>query len=373
MRQLKKTAALLLVLVLVIASVPQVFAAGNTVTAAPGRVVELKFTYSQVYGVDGTFELNDPNNLVESWYVKGFTGAAGEVTKSACFLYSADSRPHDIVITFVVVLREGENLSGSATIKFHHARATDAMGAMTGYVTDNATVKVRTGGGGGTGDPENPDDPTDPTQPDGLDFAMLERQIALANGLNQADYTKESWTILSAALAYAMEALESADQAIIDEAAELLKDAIAYLIRMDYSALKAALASVSEWMETEDMADLWVQLTEAVNRGNALLASGDQDAVNTTTAELQSLLRELKSRMEELRTPETIIQEVEVVVPPSEAFCNIPLHQVWPVLFFVSLALNLVMAAVIVIYIARKRKNQKDDTPLVDYDIDDDF
>lgn len=371
MRQLKKTAALLLVLVLVIAAVPQASAAGNTVTAAPGRVVELRFTYSQVYGVDGTFELNDPYNLVETWYVKGFTGASGEVTKGACFLYSSDSRPHDIVITFVVVLREGEGLSGNATITFHHATATDAMGTMTGYTTDNATVKVRTGGGGGGGT-ENPDDPTEPTQPDGLDFSALERQIALANGLNQADYTKDSWAILSAALAYAMEALESTDQAVIDEAADLLKDAIAYLIRMDYSALKAALESVSEWMETEDLSDLWVRLVEAVNRGKGLLTSGDQDAVNSTTAELLSILAELKARMEDLNTPETIIKEVEVPVPPSEEFCNIPLHQVWPVLFFVSLALNLVMAAVIIIYIARKRKNQKDDTPLVDYDIDDD-
>lgn len=372
MRQFKKTAALLLVLILVFAAVPTASAAGNTVTAAPGRVVELKFTYSQVYGVDGTFELSDPNNLVESWYVKGFTGAAGEVTKGAAFLYSTDSRPHDIVITFVVVLREGDANTGTVTLKFKHATVTDAMGNMTGYTTDNATVKVRVGGGGGGGT-ENPDDPTEPSRPDGLDFSMLERQIALANGLNQADYTKSSWDILSAALAYAMEALESTDQAVIDEAADLLKDAIAALVRMDYTALKDALEAVSEWMDTEDLSDLWVRLVEAVNRGNSLLTSGDQDAVNSTTAELLSLLRELKAKMDDLNTPEQVIQEVEVVVPPSDEFCNIPLHQVWPVLFFVSLALNLVLAAVIVIYVARKRKNQKDDTPLVDYDIDDDF
>jgi hypothetical protein len=367
---MKKAAALLLVLVLVVAMVPHASAAGNTVTAAPGRVVELKFTYSQVYGVDGTFELSDPNNLVETWYVKGFSGGAGEVTKGAAFLYSTDSRPHDIVITFVVVLREGNHLSGSATIKFKHATATDAMGTMTGYTTDNATVKVRSGGGGGGG--ENPDDPTEPTQPGGLDYSMLERQIALANGLNQADYTKTSWETLSAALAYAMEAMESTDQAVIDEAAVFLKSAIAGLVRMDYSALKAALEDVSQWLEEEDLSDLWVRLMNAVNRGNGLLTSGDQDAVNATTAELQRLLRELKAQMEDLKTPETVIQEVEVVVPPSEDFCNISLHQIWPVLFFVSLGLNLVMAAVIVIYLVRKRKNQKDDTPLVDYDIDDD-
>ena len=65
-------------------------------------------------------------------------------------------------------------------------------------------------------------------------------------------------------------------------------------------------------------------------------------------------------------------KEVPVEVPPTGEFCNIPMHRIWPVLFFISLALNVTLAAVIVVYIRNKKKNQHDDTPLVDYDIFDD-
>ena len=77
--------------------------------------------------------------------------------------------------------------------------------------------------------------------------------------------------------------------------------------------------------------------------------------------------------MDELNTPEIVTQEVRVEVPPTDDYCNIPAHRVWPVLFFCSFALNVALVAVIAIYISRKKKNQKDDTPLVDYDIEDDL
>ena len=64
-------------------------------------------------------------------------------------------------------------------------------------------------------------------------------------------------------------------------------------------------------------------------------------------------------------------KEVEVEVEPSDDYCNIKIHYVWPILFFISLALNLGFIALIVVYVVRRKKNQTDDTPLVDYDIDD--
>ena len=59
-------------------------------------------------------------------------------------------------------------------------------------------------------------------------------------------------------------------------------------------------------------------------------------------------------------------------VEPEGDYCNIKIHKIWPILFFVSLGVNVLMGSVIVALVTRKKKNRKDNTPLVDYDIDDD-
>ena len=46
--------------------------------------------------------------------------------------------------------------------------------------------------------------------------------------------------------------------------------------------------------------------------------------------------------------------------------------RIWPTLFIISLALNVVFIVVIVVAVIRRKKNAKDDTPLVNFDIADD-
>ena len=107
-------------------------------------------------------------------------------------------------------------------------------------------------------------------------------------------------------------------------------------------------------------------------KGTELLTSGDQTAVDAATAEIGDLLSQLKAIMEAEKTPEVVVQEVPVEVPPTDDYCNIPKHRTWPVLFFVSLAVNVILVLMIVVYVSGKKRNQRDDTPLVDYDIYDD-
>ena len=64
----------------------------------------------------------------------------------------------------------------------------------------------------------------------------------------------------------------------------------------------------------------------------------------------------------------TVSEPTEVL--SDEKVCNVPMHAVWQILFFVSLALNVAAAVVIVILIWKKKHLHKDDIPLVDYDID---
>ena len=157
----------------------------------------------------------------------------------------------------------------------------------------------------------------------------------------------------------------------MDAAAKALKDAIAALTKVDYSELQTAIKNVEQFNSSEELVGLFGQLTSAVNDGKALLNKGDQAAVDAAAARINKLLDEMIKGLSD-KEPQTVIKEVEVEVLPKDDYCNIEIHRVWSILFFVSLGLNAVLVAVFVMMAAKKKKNTKDDTPLVDYDIGDD-
>ena len=206
-----------------------------------------------------------------------------------------------------------------------------------------------------------------------IDDSALLQQMAIANGLNRSDYTRASWEVLFEALINATQAANGDSQQAADEAVALLQQAIATLVPMDYSRLIEALAELDRLAQTDDDTALWNELMRAAYDARDLLTSGNQPAVDELAARLQDLMRQVRDNINTQQTPNIVVQEVPVEVPPTEDFCNIPMHRVWPVLFFISLALNVALAAVIILYIYRKHKNQQDDTPLVDYDIEDDM
>lgn len=213
---------------------------------------------------------------------------------------------------------------------------------------------------------------TMPTKPS-TDYSQLVRQVAIANGLKQADFTAASWAPLAEALEQANKALTSEDQEEVDAALPALEAAVAGLEKMDYTALESALRAVQDFTAAHEQSGLWTSLMEESRSGEALLASGDQAAVDAAAVRIRELLAALEETLEEQKAPDVIIQEVPVEVPPTDDYCNISIHPVWPVLLIISLILNVGLAALIVVYVARRRRKVTDDIPLVDYDIDDDM
>ncbi len=207
----------------------------------------------------------------------------------------------------------------------------------------------------------------------GIDYSDLSQQIVIANGLRKADYTTESWKGVSKALEKAVEALSSDSQKTVDTRKRELGSAISDLVQVDRSGLEDALDAAEDFATSDEDNAIWFQLMDAVNSGKKLLGSNDQTEIDEATKQITELLAQLKIVVEELKTPKIVTQEVKVEVPPVDDYCNIPGHRVWPVLFFCSLAVNIALGAVIVVYVYRKKQNQKDDTPLVDYDISDDI
>lgn len=206
------------------------------------------------------------------------------------------------------------------------------------------------------------------------DLSKLEMQVAIANGLNEYDYTKASWTVLAKALDRGSKILKGTHgQTVITQAVKDLENAIAGLETMNYSQLETALGLVyAKIDENPELHDVWFRLDAAVAAARPLLVGGDQEAVDEAVAELNALLEELSQQSVTTGEPEVVIQEVEVEILPTDDYCNIPMHRTWPVLFVISAVLNVALIIVLV-YVIMKKRNTEDTTPLVSYDIDDDI
>lgn len=363
MRSCKSILALLLIAVLLVASAPLAQAAGSQKTGYAGNSVVLTFSYSDIYGVDGSFSLDDADGIVESWSASGYSGNfSGEATGTNCFLYGTSAGNATIKVT--VKLKSSAQPGQSASVRFNYSLVVDDMGNVSDYKTDTSKVTVI--------EKQWEPEPTRPAPEPPTDYSELERQIALANGLNEADYTAESWTALVDALTAANEALQMKDQSVVDTAAADLKAAIEAMVKMDYTALEEALKKAQTFVGTQEMGSDWLALGQAVNKGQELLTSGDQAAVDATVQQILEALAKLEAYVPEEVEPEIVYKDKIVEVLPTDDFCNIPSDRVWPIAFFVSLGVNvLLLGAVILVLSIRKKKH--DDTPLVDYDIDDDM
>lgn len=224
-------------------------------------------------------------------------------------------------------------------------------------------------------DPTLSPETTEP-EPIPIDYSNLSYRIAVANGLDPAEYTAESWSILEDALGQARYALYSGYQSDVDWAAEQLRQATEALVKMDYSELENALAAIRSFRDTNpELYDVWVDTASAVPEAEALRDCRDQATVDGAAARLTGLLAKLREQVDALTTTETVVVtervEVPVEVEPTTPYCNIEQHGLWPKLLIASGALNLVLALGWVLT-ARKKAIRQDNMPLVDYDIDDD-
>lgn len=208
-------------------------------------------------------------------------------------------------------------------------------------------------------------------QSSGLDYSELEYQIGLANGLESYDYTAETWEVLQSAVEAGNRRLSGdGKQSDLNGAAEDIELAIENLIKMDYDGLNDALDIIYEKIDEDPTKhDVWYRLDKAIDKARPLLVSGDQAAVDEMTQTLNGLIEELKACEGAAAKPDVIIQEVQVEVPPSEDFCNIPAHRIWQTFLVVSIVLNVLLFAALVFVLIKKR-NAVEHTPMINMDFD---
>ena len=207
------------------------------------------------------------------------------------------------------------------------------------------------------------------------DFSELQIKVAIVNGMVPYNYTSASWAPVQKALDTGTEMLERgvAGQQDINSAVAAIEKALTGLVEMDYTKLESVLGEAYHKIdENPQEYELWIELGAALSKARPLLVSGDQEAVDNSVVELSQLLETMGKNNRATGEPEVVIREVEVEVLPSGDYCNIPMHRTWPVMFSVSVVINMILIFMLSYVIVRKKQTD-DSTPLVSYDIDDDM
>ena len=360
----------------------------------------------------------------------------GNVSGRTVYLYDTanPAQPRDVTLEVTVNLKSDAKVNGECTVTFTYQKGTDESGltVVSGDETAKVTVAVEPNGStdddeqkpgntvtpdeGGdkdtdkesdkdtdkdgdkntntnnnssnnngsssgnknnnssSGNKTNTNTSTEATEAkDKVDYDKLNKQITIAEGFKEEDYDEEAWDKFSKVLKEAKKLTDSDDQGKVDKAAEELAAAIVELVGVDYSRLREAMDKVADLSQEPELSALWYQMIEVLNNAEALLESTDQAAVDAGAVQIETLIEAIaKAAADTTTQPEDPEQEVPTETEPSEELCNISMHKVWPILFFASLAINIALAVLIVVYVVRRKKNLQDDTPLVDYDIDDD-
>lgn len=380
MKCLKKTAALFaVVLALICAAAPAAVAVSDVAVEA-GKTAELTFTFNDIYSADGMFVVADSSGIVSDYTISvTVPGSASVSIKGNRLSIEPTGLPErtSVAVVVAVTVKADAAVGSNCTVSFSgvYSDANEAVGnEYDMYQAAQVTVKAEEVKPPVTVPPAGTT--TTPVKPAvnkvTVSYTELEKQITVANGLEKTGYTAESWEAVSQALSDCKAARKSTNQSKVDAAAKALEQAMVSLQKMDYSALRQALDEATALSNAEVLDELWTELESAAAEGEVLLESGSQTDVDAAAERISSALQQIDELLGELKEPQIVEVEVPVEVLPTEDYCNVAKHHVWPIVALISGGLNVALLVLLVACITVKKRRQ-DDTPLVDYDIGDDF
>lgn len=369
MKLKSKVLCLVFVIGLLLTCVPM--ASAEIMILDPEESTTFTLEYTDVCAVEGQIIFTNPSIISNIKYDITNCNMEGLVENGTIFLYSSDPNGVSGKIDITITIHSGAVKGASCDVIFQYA-TTGPESTLPGEVqTIVNTVTVSTAGAEPPPVTEPPTVPVDP--PTYADTTALREQISIAENLTYYDYTRESWADVSAALDNARNHLDSRSQSAVDAATAQLKKALAGLVGMDYSALIAAMEEAADMAQYEDISLTWNRFVQALENARILRTSGDQAAVDAAADELLESKDALLKALEEMGKIVEVEKPVEIPTEPDYTYCNNIWHTILLIVFIASFALNLVLIAIIVFYSVRKRNNQLDNTPLVEYNIDDDM
>lgn len=271
------------ILALVLA-VTMIFSLGTTAFAAvspsktnahAGQVVTLKYTYSGIAGISGTFTYTNPalfSNV--KFKIDGLTlGKYSEETKSLAFL---GTEPTNCAITLTLTVADNAKVGDTCTVTLKHETTVDGnMPSKPDYKYDTTVVTVV----------------------EKLDLSTLKDLIAKAEGLKKSMYTPESWSKLDSALKNAKTVLNKATtQKEINAAAQSLREAINGLEKApDYTELLKQIKIAEALSKNDYTAKTWDVLTKALNDAKKAQTSKKQSEIDAAAKALKNAISGLVS------------------------------------------------------------------------------
>lgn len=346
--------ALLAILMIALLSVTAMAA-----TVTPGGSTSVSFSVSDVCGV----QVTDVSSSGSSSLSAGSGSVSGGSFSEGGVGFGSEKTTYYVSVD--VSASSSAKAGDSITVTVYYDYSVDGTDYSSSSYTDTVTV---VGGGSSGGDtPITPDQPTKPDKPSEpavkIDYSELNKWIKEKQGLDSSKYTNDTWSVVEEAYGKALNLRNSKKQDAVDAGAKALKEAIEGLKEMDYTLLEEAIAAAKKLGDSEELGNLWMKLADALKDGVGLLTSNDQQAVNDGAALINSIISQLNEELEKLREANAVYEG---------DYCNISIHHVWPILFFVSLGVNVILAIVAIMLGKRRMGNKKDNTPLVDYQISDD-
>jgi len=277
MKTAKKLLVLLLALLLVNVTVLTSFASVTpAVTEAnAGNVVTVKFTYNNIAGIYGTFEVdnNEIFDNVEFIPPSGFSGKYND--KNGIIAYYNDT-PANFVCTLKITLSSVAKVGDEAKITLEYETTTDGkLPSVPNYSYDYAIIKIVP------------------------NVTELNRQIGIAQGLNKDDYTADSWLVLDEALVNAINARTATTQEAVDAATKTLKDAIAALQKkpvIDYSELLATIEIAKQLNQNDYTVTSWSVFADALDAANKAKTATSQEIVDAATKTLKDAIAALQKK-----------------------------------------------------------------------------
>lgn len=341
----RKLLATLIAAVLVVA-LSIVAASAADYTVKPGGSVNVVLS-KNVEGLDGSVSCSGGATAQ-------FSASEGTVENGKFYMFGNGVKN----VTAKVTAPSSASVGDEYTVTFSY-RVFDGEGTAVEENTVSYTVQVVSGGNSGSSGGNSGSSGGSSSSGSGssgsavkVDLSKLQELIDKASNLKKDGYTADSWNKMVDALTKAQAALSSTSQEEIDAAAKTLSDALNGLVKVDYSKLLEAIEKAKDLGKDNETNSLWLALLDALTNGNLMLGSDDQAQVDAAAKQINDLIEQLAGG--------------------NGKFCNISIHKVWPILFFISLAANVVLVVVLVKKNGTKKKNQVDNTPLVDYDISDD-
>lgn len=135
--------------------------------------------------------------------------------------------------------------------------------------------------------------------PPTIDYTDLLKQIKVAEGLVEQDYTAESWKVMKDALAVAKSAKNSTDQSTVDFAAKALRDAINALVPLsgskvvNYDELNKQIAVAEALKQSDYTAASWTAFAKALANAKEARSFNSQTLVNLATDDLKEAMKSL--------------------------------------------------------------------------------